>query len=272
MTTGSAVICEPGHDVGHLVAPEGRHGRQHAALVRDGLGHDHVERADPVRGHHEQAPLAGVVELAHLARVDPGELDRHNARQRVGEAVDVAQRAGQIERRIRAGRRRASPPGRLRGRRGRGGAPPRPGGRRAGRSGRPRRGSARRKRGPAGPTARRRGRASPRSGSGAPARGGSPVRPPDPWPCAACNRPAGMRRAAPPARPSCARCRARATTPRPRGPPRGSRAAAGPARRAARRGWGCACAAWPSCPSGRQRRAPPPRPARCGPGGVSRCT
>ena len=46
----------------------------------------------------------------------------------------------------------------------------------------------------------------------------------------------------------------------------------GPARTAARRGSGCACAAWPSCPSARRRRAPPPRPARSGPGGGSRCT
>ena len=64
-----------GHDVGHLVAPEDGHGGEHPALVGDRLGHDHVEGADPVRGHHEQAVVAGVVELAHLARVDCGQGD-----------------------------------------------------------------------------------------------------------------------------------------------------------------------------------------------------
>ena len=78
------------------------HGREHPALVRDGLGHDDVERADPVRGDHEQAAVAGVVELAYLARVDPGQLHRHGSAPHrsasgVGEAVDVAQRAGEVE-------------------------------------------------------------------------------------------------------------------------------------------------------------------------------
>ena len=51
-----------------------------------------------------------------------------------------------------------------------------------------------------------------------------------------------------------------------------ARAATEPGRRAAPRGSGCACGAWPSSPSGRRRRAPPPRPARCGRGAGSRCT
>ena len=43
---------------------------EHAALVGDGLGHDDVERRQPVGGHHEQAAVAGVVDVAHLARVE----------------------------------------------------------------------------------------------------------------------------------------------------------------------------------------------------------
>ncbi len=71
-----------GHDVGHLLAPEPRHRREHAALVGDRLGHDDVERAHPVRGDHEQAVFAGVVELADLARVHPrqrGGVGAHSA-------------------------------------------------------------------------------------------------------------------------------------------------------------------------------------------------
>ena len=281
MATGSAVICDARDDVGHLVAPEGGHGRQHPALVGDGLGHDHVERADPVRGHHEEAAVAGVVELAHLARVDPWQVHRHgrghgraghrsasaSAKRSTWRSVRVRSKAAlsccRVQRHLGVG---------LEHGRGRGAAPPRPAGRRVGRSGRPRRASARPRPAPAGRTGRRRGRACPRSGSAAPARGAPPGRRPARSPCAACSRPAWRRRAAPPARPSCARCRARATAPRPPARRRGSRAAAGPARTAAPRGSGCACAAWPSCPSGRRRTAPPPRRARCGPGAGSRCT
>ena len=141
---------------------------EHAALVRDRLGHDHVERAHPVRGHHEEAvrrrrrrarapcpsgPGAGRSSWCGVARSQRG--------QGVGEAVDVAQRAGEVEGASSCGRP-ASPPGRPRARRGRGGAPPRPAGRRAGRSGRPRRGSARRTPAPAGRTGRRPARAWPR--------------------------------------------------------------------------------------------------------------
>ncbi len=60
----------PGASVGQLLAPEGGHGGEHPALVRDGLGEDHVVGADPVRGHHQQQAVAGVVELADLPRVD----------------------------------------------------------------------------------------------------------------------------------------------------------------------------------------------------------
>ncbi len=52
---------------------------------------------DPVGGDHEEAVLPGVVELAHLARVDPGQRPPSQGRQGVGEAVDVAQRAGEVE-------------------------------------------------------------------------------------------------------------------------------------------------------------------------------
>ena len=78
ISAGFAASDGPRHHVGHLLAPEAGHGREHTPLVGDGLGHDHVERADPVRRHHEQAPLPGVVELAHLAGMDPGQLRRHS--------------------------------------------------------------------------------------------------------------------------------------------------------------------------------------------------
>ena len=45
---------------------------------------------------------------------------------------------------------------------------------------------------------------------------------------------------------------------------------AGPGRRAARPSSGCACGAWPSCPSGRPGTAPRPRAPRCAAGGGSR--
>ena len=65
--------------------PVDGHGREHPTLLGDGLLHDHVEGRDPVGGHHQQAVVAGVVELAHLARLDErqagqcGRADAHGA-------------------------------------------------------------------------------------------------------------------------------------------------------------------------------------------------
>ena len=68
-----------GRHVGEVLEPEDAHGREHPALVGHRLGHHDVEGREPVRRHHEQPAVAGVVEVAHLARVDVGERDRHGS-------------------------------------------------------------------------------------------------------------------------------------------------------------------------------------------------
>ena len=277
MSAGSTARMVPGTTSAISSHQKHGHGREHPALVRDGLGHDHVERADPVRGDHEQAVRRRRRRARGPCPSGPGAArssrrrsQREPARRRsgrrgaaCGSRSNASSSWAGVERDLGVGLEdgaegAALGPGRA------GVALDDPVGLVAGQAGRDQR---------------------QEDGLGedeaeralgqvlrAPARGGSPGRRPARSPCAACSRPAGTRRAGPPARPSCARCRARATAPRPRARHRGSRAAAGPGRRAARRGWGCACAAWPSCPSGRRRRAPPPRRPRCGPGGGSRCT
>ena len=53
-----------------VVEPEQGHGRQQPALARHGRLHHHVEGAEPVAGHHQQALVAHGVEVAHLAAGD----------------------------------------------------------------------------------------------------------------------------------------------------------------------------------------------------------
>ena len=62
-----------GGEVGERLQPEGGHGREDPPLLRDGLGHDHVEGGDAVGGHHQQPVSSGVVELPHLARLEERE-------------------------------------------------------------------------------------------------------------------------------------------------------------------------------------------------------
>jgi hypothetical protein len=56
------------HGVGEL-EPERRHLREHGALVRDPVRQHDVEGADAVRRDDEQAPVAEVIRVAHLAPV-----------------------------------------------------------------------------------------------------------------------------------------------------------------------------------------------------------
>ena len=63
-------------DVAELLEPERRHGGEHPALVGDRLGHHHVEGRHAVGGDHQQAAVAGVVDVADLAGVDVGQVDR----------------------------------------------------------------------------------------------------------------------------------------------------------------------------------------------------
>ena len=91
------------HDVGHLLAPEARHRGQHPALVGDRLGHDDVERAHPVRGDHEQPVLRRRRRARGPCPSGPGAAPPSQVHQRVGEAVDVAEGAGEVEGRIELG-------------------------------------------------------------------------------------------------------------------------------------------------------------------------
>ena len=62
------VACQMvGHDVAQLVEPEQRHLRQQRPLARDRLTHDHIERTDAVRGHHQDAVAAHRIVVTHLA-------------------------------------------------------------------------------------------------------------------------------------------------------------------------------------------------------------
>ena len=64
-----------GHHAGQLAEPEGRHGGQDPALVRDRLGHDDVERRDAIARHHQQSVIADGVDVANLAGVDVGQAE-----------------------------------------------------------------------------------------------------------------------------------------------------------------------------------------------------
>ncbi|CAB4322855.1 unannotated protein [freshwater metagenome] len=50
-----------------LLEPERAHGGEHAALVGDGFGHDHIEGRKAIGGDHEQTTVAGFVDVSHLA-------------------------------------------------------------------------------------------------------------------------------------------------------------------------------------------------------------
>ena len=56
-----------------LVEPEQRHFGQQLAFAGNGLAHDHVERADAVGGHHQDAVVAHCVVVAHLATGQQGQ-------------------------------------------------------------------------------------------------------------------------------------------------------------------------------------------------------
>ena len=68
-------------DSAKLVEPERGHGREHPALLGNRFGHHHVEGRDPVGGDHEQPAVAGVVDVADLARVDERQVDVGNLMQ-----------------------------------------------------------------------------------------------------------------------------------------------------------------------------------------------
>ncbi|CAB4949419.1 unannotated protein [freshwater metagenome] len=54
-------------EAAELLEPERAHGGEHASLVGDGFGHDHIEGRETVRGDHEQTTVAGAVDVSHLA-------------------------------------------------------------------------------------------------------------------------------------------------------------------------------------------------------------
>ena len=55
------------HHALELLEPEGRHGREHAALVGNGFGHHNVEGAQAIGGDHEQSVIARVVNIANFS-------------------------------------------------------------------------------------------------------------------------------------------------------------------------------------------------------------
>ena len=52
-----------------FLKPKGGDLREDFALVRDRVVHYHVERGDAVAGDHQEAVIAGVVDVTHLAAV-----------------------------------------------------------------------------------------------------------------------------------------------------------------------------------------------------------
>jgi hypothetical protein len=56
-----------GYDVGEQAEPEARHAGEDLALAGNGLGHDDVERRDPVGRDHQHQVVADGVVLADLA-------------------------------------------------------------------------------------------------------------------------------------------------------------------------------------------------------------
>ena len=59
-----------GDDVARSLEPEVRERGEHAALVGDLVGQDHVEHRDAIGGNHQQLVVPDLVQLADLARVD----------------------------------------------------------------------------------------------------------------------------------------------------------------------------------------------------------
>ncbi len=59
-----------GDDVARAVEPEGGHLGEDGALVRDAVGQDRVEGGDAVGRDHQEAAVAEVVGVAHLAAVE----------------------------------------------------------------------------------------------------------------------------------------------------------------------------------------------------------
>ena len=62
-----------GHDASQLVKPEQRHLCEQRALARDRLTHDHVERTDAVRRHHQDTVATDRIVVPHLAAGEEGE-------------------------------------------------------------------------------------------------------------------------------------------------------------------------------------------------------
>src|SRR5690606_19524502 len=60
--------------------PEGRDGREHAALVADRLLQHDVEGGQPVGGHQQQLVLPHLVDVSDLAGVQVREGDGHSRR------------------------------------------------------------------------------------------------------------------------------------------------------------------------------------------------
>ena len=66
---GDQVVFELGLEFGQ--PPCGNLGED-LPFVGNGLRQDHVERAHPVTGHHEEAVGAGVIDIPHLALSEKG--------------------------------------------------------------------------------------------------------------------------------------------------------------------------------------------------------
>ena len=77
------------HEVGGAAEPEVRDLGQHAALVRDGVGQHHVERGQAVRRDDQHVVLVDLVDVAHLAGVQPAQVAQGGG-VHGGHSVDVS--------------------------------------------------------------------------------------------------------------------------------------------------------------------------------------
>ena len=88
-----------GANVAELVKPEQGHLREQCALAGDSLAHDHVERADAVTGHHQNAVVAHGVVVTDFAASQQGK-GREGGRVKGGAHAGVEKRGGDEELRL----------------------------------------------------------------------------------------------------------------------------------------------------------------------------
>ena len=79
-----------GDDLGGALEPELRGASEHRALPRDAVRHDHVEGRNAVGGDEQQAVVVECIDIAHLAAVQPLEVERRLHHHRRGDGHERA--------------------------------------------------------------------------------------------------------------------------------------------------------------------------------------